>query len=62
MTASERLKVARAATREGNHETALRELIWFHDHSLEEDPALCGVRLSFALSYWMEVAQVYPRL
>lgn len=45
---------------EGRHEEALRELIWFHHHALEEQPSLAGVRLSFALAYWIELAGAYP--
>lgn len=33
---------------------------WFHDHALELEPALYGVRLSFALAYWVDLAQEYP--
>ena len=60
MTASDRLNSARQATVEGRYEDALAEFVWFHDHALEEDAALYGVRLSFALAYWMELAEVYP--
>jgi len=45
---------------EGRHEEALRELVWFHEHALEEEPALSGVRLSFALGHWMDLARAYP--
>jgi hypothetical protein len=55
-----RLQNAFTAAGEGRHEEALREYIWFHDHALELEPALYGVRLSFALAYWVELAQDYP--
>lgn len=49
------------AAMEGRHEDALHEYIWFHDHALEIDPALSGVRLSFALAYWTELGRTYPK-
>lgn len=59
-TAHDRLHAARSMTLEGRHEEALRELIWFHEHALEEEPSLYGVRNSYGLFYWMDLAQVYP--
>jgi hypothetical protein len=50
---------ARSAALEGRHEEALRDLVWFHEHALEYDRALYGVRLSFALGYWSDLANVY---
>lgn len=47
-------------TRDGSHAQALAKFLWFHHNALRYDCALCGVRLSFALSYWMELAAVYP--
>ncbi|MGD9873045.1 MAG: hypothetical protein AB7T27_02125 [Kiritimatiellia bacterium] len=46
--------------REGKHEEALQRFIWFHDHALEHEPAMYGVRLSFALGYWKALGDVYP--
>jgi hypothetical protein len=54
------LAAARYAAAEGRHEFALAEYVWFHDHALEETPSLYGVRLSFALRDWKELAEVYP--
>lgn len=34
--------------------------IWFHDHALEEQPSLYGVRLSYALNDWFELSNRYP--
>jgi hypothetical protein len=48
------------AARRGDHERALREYRWFHEHALDHDPAYCGVRLSFALGAWVELAEAYP--
>jgi len=39
---------------------ALERYIWFQNHSLEYDLAMTGVRLSFALSDWKELADEYP--
>ena len=44
---------------EGRYEQALRDFIWFHKHALKHDRAYYGVRLSFALGYWMELGEVY---
>lgn len=60
MDARERLHAARQAVTEGRHEEALSEYVWFHHHALSEIPSLYGVRLSFALSYWVELGAVYP--
>jgi hypothetical protein len=46
--------------RQGRYAEALQKHLWFHDHALEYRPSLGGVRLSFALGYWLELAQVYP--
>lgn len=43
----------------GSYEEALKRTIWFHNHALEHEPAMYGVRLSFALSDWMELGEVY---
>ncbi len=60
MTAKERLRAARDAARDGRYAEALSEYIWFHNHALEEMPSLRGVRRSFALGYWLELAAAYP--
>src|SRR5262245_56849046 len=60
MDPQERLKLAQAAADEGRYAEALREHIWIHEHALEHEPAFYGVRLSFALAYWVELAKVYP--
>jgi hypothetical protein len=59
MNARERLQAGRAATFEGRFEEALEHFLWFHDHALQEDSAFSGVRLSFALGYWLELAEQY---
>jgi hypothetical protein len=45
--------------RQGKHQEALDRFIWFHEHALENDPAMYGVRLSFALSYWKALGDVF---
>jgi len=50
---------AHAAARAGRYEEALDGYIWFHENS-ENVPGLGGVRLSFALSYWVNLGRVYP--
>ena len=42
------------------YDDALEKHIWFHDHALEYSPSMYGVRLSFALSYWKQLGDVYP--
>lgn len=43
-----------------NYKDALERFIWFHEHVLEYDKSMAGVRLSFALSDWKSLAKVYP--
>jgi hypothetical protein len=45
---------------QGEYEQSLQKHLWFHDHALEHNPALAGVRLSFALGYWTELGELYP--
>ena len=47
-------------TRDGLHERALAKFLWFHHNALRYDRALSAVRLSFALGYWWDLAEVYP--
>lgn len=54
------LQEARADTRGQRYETALAKHVWFHENALAIQPAFYGVRLSFALMYWKELAQEYP--
>ena len=60
MDPRERLTKGQAAAKSGDYETALREYLWFHDHALEFQSSLYGVRLSFALEYWKELGELYP--
>lgn len=49
-----------ADTRNGLYEQALSKFLWFHKNALNFDTAQAGVRLSFALADWLELAAVYP--
>ncbi len=60
MTARERLQNARENASAGRYPEALLDLIWFHEHALEENPALYGVRLSYALDDWVQLGKKYP--
>src|SRR3954468_1636881 len=57
---SARLQRGQEAAAAGRYEDALRDYIWFHEHALEHEPSLYGVRLSFALWYWIELPDDYP--
>ncbi len=54
------LRNAREAALRGAHAEALEKYLWFHHHALEHSPALAGVRLSYAISEWVELGNVYP--
>jgi hypothetical protein len=44
---------------EKRYEDALAKHLWFHEKS-KEYPALAGVRLSYALGQWLDLAKAYP--
>jgi hypothetical protein len=44
----------------GRYADALAKHVWFHQNALTHAPGMYGVRLSFALSYWKELAAAYP--
>jgi hypothetical protein len=54
------LQETQRLVREKKYEEALKRFLWFDEHALENDPAMTGVRLSFALSYWKDLGKVYP--
>jgi len=60
MEAGERLRQGQEAAAAGRFKEALREYVWFHEHALAHDQSYYGVRLSFALGYWMDLAKDYP--
>ena len=45
----------------GDYEAALQRHIWYFNHALEYDQGQTGVRLSFALSQWVELGRRYPK-
>jgi hypothetical protein len=53
------LREAEADTKAKRYEDALAKHVWFHQNALKHDAALYGVRLSFALGSWMELAKHY---
>jgi hypothetical protein len=54
------LDEARADFCAERYEDALAKHVWFFQNALKYDLALYGVRLSFALSDWVELGSVYP--
>jgi tetratricopeptide (TPR) repeat protein len=54
------LDAAKKLTSQGQYKAALKKHVWFHYHALEVRRSYYGVRLSFALSYWMDLVQKYP--
>jgi serine/threonine protein kinase len=45
---------------EGSYEDSLQHYLWYFDHSRNDDTQR-GVRLSFALSGWIELGRRYPK-
>lgn len=56
----ERLVTARELADQGRYDEALQALAWFHEHALEQDPTLAGVRRSYALADWAVLADAHP--
>lgn len=54
------LHEAEADAAAGRYETALAKHLWFHRNALRYESGLSGVRLSFALASWTELADKYP--
>jgi len=54
------LNEAEADAKAGNYADALAKHVWFHENALLIRESLYGVRLSFALSSWRELAHKYP--
>jgi hypothetical protein len=50
---------ARAAQKAGDHEAALLGVSWPHRKALRQKESLSAVRLSFALSDWVRLGEVY---
>ena len=58
--AQEVLRQARQLVKSQQYAAALDKYIWFHDHALDADRSLAGVRLSYAISEWVDLGEVYP--
>jgi hypothetical protein len=54
------LNEAQADATAGRYQEALAKFIWFRNNALRYEPAMVGVRNSFALSYWAELGEKYP--
>ncbi|MFT7772417.1 hypothetical protein [Roseateles sp.] len=54
------LQAARRDASEGRLAEAAEKHLWFHEHVLEREPSMRGVRLSFALADWVALARRYP--
>jgi len=55
------LNEAQTLASQGKYEEALEKHLWFHENALKHSPSMRGVRLSFALSYWVELGHRYPK-
>lgn len=51
---------AQADAQAGKYADALAKHVWFYQNALKYDQGLYGVRLSFALSYWIDLGATYP--
>ncbi|MBK6896775.1 MAG: hypothetical protein IPH06_09305 [Alphaproteobacteria bacterium] len=57
---SEAIKTARNYFKEKNYPAALERYKWFFENSIIIDRAYIGVRLSYCLDEWADLAKVYP--
>jgi hypothetical protein len=55
------LNDAQSFALQGRYEEALQKHLWFHENALKYAPAMTGVRLSFALMYWIQLGEKYPK-
>jgi hypothetical protein len=53
------LNETRHLVRVAKYDEALKRCLWFHEHAVEQDPAMVGVRGSFALAVWNDLAKKY---
>ena len=56
----EYLQETKVLISKGQYKEALERHIWFHEHALDKDKSMQGVRLSFALGDWKELGDLYP--
>jgi hypothetical protein len=54
------LDAARKLASQGKFKASLQKHIWFHNHALNVCESYYGIRLSFALADWMDLAGKYP--
>jgi hypothetical protein len=54
------LRQARQLVKSHEYGAALEKYIWFHEHALDADRSFAGVRLSYAMSEWIDLGEVYP--
>jgi RNA polymerase sigma factor (sigma-70 family) len=54
------MREAEADTAAGRYKEAEGKFIWYRDNALKFQPSLKGVRDSFALSSWAQLAEKYP--
>jgi hypothetical protein len=54
------LRQARQLVKSQQYAAALEKYLWFHDHALDADLSLCGVRLSYAILEWVDLGELYP--
>jgi len=54
------LREAMADVVAGRHQAALARLLWFHQNAIRLQPSLSGVRRSYALHAWKNLADRYP--
>ena len=54
------LQEAKADATAGNYQVALAKQIWYHENAVRLSSDQSAVRLSFALSHWLELCENYP--
>jgi hypothetical protein len=53
------LRDARQCVKSREYAAALEKYIWFHDHALDANRFLAGVRTSYAISEWVDLGEAY---
>ena len=51
---------AKADANAGRYESALQKYVWWHENVNKYQPSMSAVRLSFGLSDWYQLGEVYP--
>src|SRR5688500_3503997 len=54
------LDQTRELIRAGRYDEGIERMRWFHEHALEYQPSMVGVRNSFALGDWKNLGDAYP--